>query len=982
MGRQFHQTFPSSTRPLLVWQWRGSLENAHVEESLKRFSKLGFGGVILAPRGENALLNFPSPAWLEILSDVRTHARRLKMELWVEIPLADPSGAGVFKDMPAGLFISQDKMEPFTGPGLDLLSSGAASKFIGKILSRHEPFSKQEQGPRGIVLGHPEWPAGCEPWNDELAAALRDEGFAQPADRLPELFDPAAGDSDRSFSYIFRRAVARKIRDEFAGILVEWAKERGMLVCGPAERVGDAFPSWTFSAAGAIRTIDIQSGGQSPEQLQWALGCWTASGTGVTVSLPWEGPEAVGAESIRHTLEPLLINHGARAALNWAPWNESGLELDDPFAPLPCALPDLKGLDSLNLRLTSWTVIGRSSVPHARIVAVHPRTSQWRLPNGGADAAPNGALADTGDNEGLRLKNLWSNLGGCLREAGFGCDSWDERRVGEMPNGHSGKLDFGDSEYEIAILPGLLNLTKDTWICLADFAAGGGKVLALERYPAFVDGVVSDELSDWARRYVERFKTTTSLIAWLKERIERPVKAQGGASRSDSSIAETTIFDADDERQWIVARNPNRGVSSRCVVEIDSGIGDSIEDVCLETGSVSSPSSLTRTESVARLKLELAPGETRLLRRRKSQSAAPKARDLVSEENLGVDWRVRRIEDNLFPLSEFEYSLHGVPWTGPDPLVDLHQALLRQAPQWSGGPQSDIRLRARFSFGQMPLIGAREMMNLGLLVSSKAPIRNVSMNGEEVDVDSAAPAGSFGLTRIPLTIEPNEGENVLEIHIEYAEAQELRSVLSGPWILTGRFGVVPDGAGNTNRSWRLEPMPGDKEWLAHFVNREMSLVGGIRKLENRRRMTPFEPPNPAWADWPEWPLLHGRKTMREIGFPFYGGMVELEKTFFAPDPKSQRTRWRSAVFQLGMSRTAWAEAEINGHVAGGLSMSPFQCETGALLKPGERNDILVRAWMPWFNALAPFQRCLQGAAGHSEIIPFCFCRTPRILFFN
>jgi hypothetical protein len=286
----------------------------------------------------------------------------------------------------------------------------------------------------------------------------------------------------------------------------------------------------------------------------------------------------------------------------------------------------------------------------------------------------------------------------------------------------------------------------------------------------------------------------------------------------------------------------------------------------------------------------------------------------------------------------------------------------------------------------MPLIGAGELLSLGLLVSPKAPIRSVSINGKKADLDDGVSSKDFGLVRIPLPGCPCEGENNLEIQVEYAEAQELRSILSGPWILTGRFGVgrnctAPE-ADRARQLWRLDAMPGDTEWLAHFVNREMSIVGGIRLLERKQRMKPFEPWNPAWADWAEWPLLSGRRTMAEIGFPFYGGAVELQKDFFAPDSKSRRMPWRSASFQLGPSSAAWAEVEINGKVAGGLSMSPFRREIGALLKPGGRNTAVVRAWMPWLNALAPFQRCARGAAGQPAIIPFGFCQAPKILYFR
>jgi len=715
-------------------------------------------------------------------------------------------------------------------------------------------------------------------------------------------------------------------------------------------------------------------------------------GAFVALSTPVGSAEPASAEAFRFEAASALAVGQARAVLDWAPAGEGLGHTGAKAVSLLHALPGLKGLSELNLRLATLTAVGQSARRRAAILLVSPKTSLWRLSrraSGAVGGLPSGPGRAAGDAEALRLERLLSRVDSCLRALAFDYDLWDERRHCDLPLGIGGALRFGDTEYRVVVLPGLLNLETPTWHCLADLVAGGGKALALERFPAFLDGAPSERLTDWARRHVERFETLDQLAGRLAELVDRPARSISLARGSEPLAPEVTRLEGEDGKSWIVARNVEVASPVRGILEIAAQPDEYVDEVDLDTGNLKPAPESVRLESALSLDVELAPAETRVFRLQKAPLAEAHADYgdtpvLFAEICIDSAWRLKRLDENLFPLERLEYRAPGLPWLGPEAARDLPSSIRRQMTLLGHPQEGEVELRARWTLEQAIPVATGFLLDLALLALPQIRVRCVSLNGEAADPSQATPASLPGLMRIPLPLSAREGPNVLEIRAEWPKDGWDAWGTPIPWILSGRFGVAPQRGFQTDEQgrvlpggdWALRACAGQAERMTDFVDFEMSVDRGIQDFQSSARPSPT-----AWADWRGWPLLRGRKWLHQLGFPFFGGMVELGAEFFLPEPGPVVAPWRRAVFQLGRTRAAWASLEINGREAGGLGLSPFRCDVTALLRPGARNQATVRAWIPWLNALAPFFPS-SGGSGLTPILAQGFGETPRILLYG
>ncbi|MCX7016227.1 MAG: hypothetical protein NTW86_27330 [Candidatus Sumerlaeota bacterium] len=1017
---------------MAVWGWGGEFAPEAMGRGLERVAALGFGGAVLAARTASAARRFLGPEWMDLARAAEKEAGRIGLELWIEAPLADPDGGQLFSAFRPSAFLIADSgaatavdpaararpalaayrrgesgamtrlaqgddpstsrqdaelvLRVLPGPGPDFLEPSEVERYIREILEPHARALGGGQAFRGFFLGRPLWPRHGEPWSARLARSCAGLDPGELVDKLPELFGEAAG-GDRVFSHRWRRATAATMRRAFAEPLLEWAGRRGLAIVGPPEDPGDGFPSWVFGAAGAGRAIFVAAGA-GPNAAAMASRLKSTAETYALLSAGEEMTRACCLDAFRLSAVGALLGSGARAVLDWLPLGE---ELGHPgrqAAPLTQLLPGLHGLPELNLRLTTLTSVGRGSRRRPAILVISPRTSRWRLARPAGKAAASGAGRKE-PAESARLDSFLSRLDSRLRADGFDYDLWDEQPMPSPPLAAGGYLRLGDSAYHTVILPGLLNLETPTWHCLADFTAGGGKALALERHPTFLDGAADERLTEWARMDVERYATLEELVGRLEELAERPTRAISLARGSEPWALEVLRLDGEPGRAWIVAQNPEPAAGARGLIEVAARADEFMDEVDLDTGNLKPAPESVRLESILSLDVELAPGETRVFRLQKAPLAETdrqfgEASVLFAEMCLGAGWRIGRLSENLFPLARFYCRLPGLPWLGPEDAADLAE-LIRRQPALAGlEGEGEICLRATVEIAQCPPVGVGDSLGLALLHSPRAPLVGVALNGEEADLGLSAAAALPGLVRLSLPLSARPGENVLEIRLRWRAEDWAPGGAPLPWVLSGRFGAVPrggwaksaDGRLSSLGEWALLACAGKAERLTEFVDHEMNVDRGIQGFEANGTMH-----RTAWTEWSRWPLM-GRETwLHEMGFPFFGGEIEATAEFRMPEPGPSLGLWRQAVFHLGRARAAWTRLEINGRDAGGLGLSPFRRDITHLVRIGERNRVTLRAWVPWLNALAPF-RPSDRLERPTAICSHGFGETPRILLYG
>jgi len=522
-------------------------------------------------------------------------------------------------------------------------------------------------------------------------------------------------------------------------------------------------------------------------------------------------------------------------------------------------------------------------------------------------------------------------------------------------------------------------------MALADFAMDGGKIAALERYPAFVDGSASEDLTNWARSTIERCETIDHLTACLQDCVERPVRAISLTRAYEPHAPEVVGLEEDGRCAWIIARNSNPTNAVRGLVETSCTEDEFADEVDLETGSLNAAPSVVRLDSMLSLEVDLAPGQTRLFRLQKAPlaevdgllvDAAPRFAEIV----LGSDWLVRPSDQNLFPLTWMEYALPGLPWMGPEHAGQLHEALARQLSLAGVAGVGEVLLKMTFEIEQAVSLGLADLLDLALYYHPRTQLRALEFNGIGAQMLEATSCTRTGLKRLSLPTTARQGTNELVLRIAVDAADSVAPVM--PWILGGRFGVVPshqyiqdqDDLVHAPGGYRLMACPGSSERLTDAVSTELNLIDGIETF-----ISGSEDVRRSWMEWEGWPLLRERRALHEAGMPFYGGMIKLEGTFALPSPGPIMGPWKTAVFELGPTQASWAALKVNGVSAGSLGLPPYRRDITSMLDPSGRNKISLRVWFSWSDALAPFRGVQHRPSPELRVMRRGFLSLPKIL---
>lgn len=1031
MGIRRLRAYPLSVRPLAVWGWGQGISPEQVEPALERLVRLGFGGVVVAPRGTGAMAAFLSTAWIEALEAAEQAVRKANLEMWAEAPLRGfgRNGPLPLSDLGRQISLASPPLEScpphsilayyrrdangrvrrlrggdpkklrssahlalsvVRGDGPDCLEPAVAARYATFVLGAHRavfPKKNPKTAFRGFFLGAPGALRG-EMFNEHLAGDLEEAGFADFFGRAPDLFGETTG-GEPAFVHQYRLAVGRAMQRLFAQPLMEWSREHQVAVVAPVDSPWDgAFPAWAFHGAGMRRRIEAPLLDQNcgTERLVADEGEGGLPPFVHIANAAEEGGRA-GASCLCCAADRVMACTGGRAIVDWLPLSDSiPLEWAHGGASMALALPSLRGLREMNMRLASWSIIGSAARRKPRILLVAPQTSYWRLPR--PVSALNGGKRPSSAPEFERLHTLMARVENCLRAMSFDYAVWHE--CSAAPAG-LGVVPQRDERFDLVILPGLLNLQESSWTALADYAAAGGKIAALERYPAFLDGMASDDLTNWARSAVERCETIDHLTACLEDHIERPVRAISLTRGMEPRAPEVLGLEEGGHCTWVVARNADGSSPVRGLIETTSEADEFLDEVDLETGNLTAAPSAVRLDDVLSLEVELAPGQTRVFKLQKAplaevESFLAEAPPQYAQIVVGTDWKVLPADENLFPLSWMEFALPGLPWLGPEHASQLPEAILRQLGLTGAAQSGHVQLKFLFDIEQGPSVALAELLDLGLYCHPRTQLLQAELNGVGARVDAAADHPRTGLRRLALPHSARLGMNELVVRVGL-KAKDLEAGVIAPWILGGRFGVMPSHQFNAGEhetlhapgGYRLLACPGSSERLTDHVSWESNLIDGIQEFvagsDSVARTR-------AWIDWPSWPLLRQCRGMHEIGMPFYGGMVKIEGEVTLPSPGRAVGPWKTAVFSTGPVQAAWAALKVNGFAAGSLALPPFRRDITGLLDASGRNHISLRLWFSWSQALSPFRSETRNSPPELYIARRGFLNPPRIVLYG
>ncbi len=1009
MGIRRLRAYPPSARPLVVWGWGEDLAPEQVSDGLERLVRFGFGGVIVAPRGRNCMRNFLSPLWREALLATARTASKHSIELWLEVPLGGYGASDLFPQLQSAHSITLrpasseflngcevlawyqrdlagrmrqigEMEEPPSRPvsaqvalckrlfdAPDLLNPATAAQFIQHILAPQAQWLSESEHSafHGFVLGEPPSMEG-ECWSEPLLAELEQQEFTGILGRAPDLFGESTG-GEPAFVHAYRHCGAQLAARHFAQPLAQWANEQHWQIIAPVQSAWDErFPSWVFPREGFLPQVAAGIPEQTLGLEHQVMAGATRPLARISAASVCEGQ--VGASILYRAAEAVLSAAGGRAILDWLPFlDDSPVDWSAHPCPLNLVMPGLRGLREMVMRLSTWTLIGEMAHRLPRVLVIAPRTSFWRIANEGGGSTCASVAIRGKSMEAMRLKRIFARVQNCLQAMSFDFELWDE--YGPTP---AGLLPETLQPYQVVILPGILNVQSSTWQALAEFTSAGGKLLALERYPSFVEGLANEDLTEWSRQSIERCETIDQLSSWLEEEIERPVRAISLTRGVEPLAPEVTGMAEDGRITWLAARNADDHASVRGLLEIDGALDLFIDEVDLDTGNLTAASSVERLDDMLSMEVELAPLQVRVFHLQRAPMAEVEAipvetPPVFAELQLGSDWAVQIADENLYPLSIDHYALNGEPWTSMEecPWAPAGEALI--APKMIKG---QAQIRCHFVVEQGPQERLASLLDLGLYFHPSIALRSATLNGATVSASTAATCPRNGLRRVTLPPTVQLGTNELILSVDVTAQNNIWA----PWILGGRFGVMPS-AQDPNQ-YLLLACPGQKENLTDLVCSQNNIIDGIWEFAESPR--DVESAHLAWLDWRRWPLLRDRKDLADIGLPFYGGLLKIEGSFTLPSRGPTIGHWRRAIFELGPVQASWVALKVNGMLVGSLGLSPFSKDITNFLDPSGRNTISLRVWFSWCQALRAFRTCGYEDGQHI-VSKRGFMGLPRVL---
>ena len=385
-------------------------------------------------------------------------------------------------------------------------------------------------------------------------------------------------------------------------------------------------------------------------------------------------------------------------------------------------------------------------------------------------------------------------LTAALLDAQIDHDYGDEEIIAGHAQVSGAALHIGAAEYQLVVLPPLVNIRTSTLTLLQTFAASGGTIVSVGSAPILLDGRPSEKalafIRDHAIRIVDgidRFDYTFA-ITELTRLGARTITARNGEDDVPALKVRRQTWDGRD--LFFIPNVSREEVAAH--VEINPTVNGSLEEWDISTGETR-PLAACKAGEPLTLDLHWAPHEAKTFVSVPGAPAHLEADQRTPIDALALEWTGRPTSPNLLALDECHLFHERGHLSSRMGLAQV-RAFLAQAIEKAGGP---VKIRARYGFD----VAYAAPISSASLVLEPREDTAITLNGEPIPLEPAGSLFDPSIQRFP-TNAIKAGRNILEIEATYTSEKDFPS----PWLM-GAFNVpLTDNPDFTLRALR-DPIP-------------------------------------------------------------------------------------------------------------------------------------------------------------------------------
>lgn len=984
---------PAVYRPAPFWSWNDRLEPEELKKQIYAMRDAGLGGFFMHARG-GLRTPFQSEEWLGAVKTAIAAAAETGLRPWLYDENGWPSGfgdgrvngrgpqfqqkilrfgkiAGKIADIPgllalfdaSGRRIAADEAESLaSGDGLsavwyelnpsysDVLDSAAVDAFLacGYEFYRERLTGGEWRLLAGFFTDEPQMAFSGVVWDPILPELYRQAYGEELPPLLPELFQPCG--NYRRTRFRFWSLVTGRFAENYQKRLFDWCRESGIQITGHHlweetlhEQIapnGAAMPHYLYYHIPGIDWLgrDIDSV-VAPVQLSSAA---AQSGRRRLLS------ESLGAcgwgvnfDAMRRVAQWQLLR-----GVNFFCWHLSsyslrGLRKRDYPASFSPQQPWWPLFRSFNDRVARLSLLMAETDPVAEVAIIHPIQSAWLHFDGGA--APRARNR-------RHMENL-TRLSAAFDRAGIGYHYAEAMTMERLDCAvESGFLMIGECRYSTVAVPEIETLSRRQWMLLRDFAAGGGRIMALggrgENTPVILDG---DDAQPVALPEETRFFVTPeelaaaamaelSIIGAVRPCTPESVRKQWASQLPDiGRCRRRNAADGSGEFFYFVNFNAEE------TLDFESDLpAAGLRRFDPATGAVMPFAALPVAPGVLRIREMLPPGGELVLG---SGPALPSGLPAAVESGRvrrtmildDAGWTVAEAVANFLPLDYCRLSHDGAPKSELMPVISVQERLMKTG--------HDLMATLEFTFRAATSLPSAT--KLAVILEDPERYR-IALNRMPIDSHDSRAVIDSSWRQVDLGSHWRYGENTLRLETPYRQSATVRE----RYRLAGRYEA------ERNRFYY------DSEIETPILYGHFGIGGG--------HFTAL--PDAAWRLDGECTLTRPPESLHLSapecdGLPFFAGMLRLRKTFqwTGAPPETLRLSCRRRHAHA-------AGVRLNGRDCGFLLYHGDSVELMPYLKPGE-NILELELVTSLRNLLGPF----HSAGGDLAWVgPACFFREPGI----
>ncbi|MBP5301124.1 MAG: hypothetical protein J6Y80_06930 [Victivallales bacterium] len=972
---------PSAYRPVPFWSWNDELESEECVRQIELMHEQGIGGFFMHARG-GLLTDYLSPKWFEVTEACIKAAERLGMNAWAYDEDGWPSGFGGgivngkgleyqqkylrFKKVQTGEEAKaiEHRIAVYDNSGqllanLDYLPAGGAivlyfdvnpyyvdtldGKVIAEFLhSTHEKYYSllpppQRQAMRGFFTDEPQISRDGIPWSFTLEAEYHAAYGEELLPVLPRLFFEL--DGYRATRHRFWLLVTKLFSENFMRQIQLWCHEHDWRLTGHLvleetmhhqlcsngiamphyeyfdipgmDNLGRYF-TWVTCPLGLFSAA-AQTGRRQILSETFALCGWAVSFADLKWLAQWQFVHGVN----------FLCQHLEGYSLR-------GIRKRDYPASLFIHQPWWDYYKPFNDYFTRLGVLLANGDVQYRTLLIQPGATAFTNYND----QDNGRLDD--------YDAAFHDLTDLLEARQVNHHYGDEELMRRHGSVDGRELRIGGQSYDLVILPKLSSMGETQRRLLGQFAANGGRILAVRNdleKGFFVAGEAADD--DALLTQIQWFESNAELVeAIAPERALLDIRTPEGAPVPQINATSRVFADFDGHPAvlYYIVHN-GRDESCRAVVRVKA---TGLERYDVATVQVV-PVAYRREggQCVVEHRFE-AVGDLVLLGRGYETESAMAEAPAAATLKLGDAWRLVSSTENLLTLDHCRCEADGKELFAHEYVLTIHDELLKFERSLPIALEYTFMVDEKFALGTP----------VDLLVEHPERQR-ILVNGRQVSNLASGFFRDKAFERIAIGPQLQRGENTIRLESEFYQTEETYECIRRGKIfeseknklsyhseveavyLAGDFGVATPG--------RFEELSADStRYTGSFA-----ITAPVRNFSG--------------------------DDLTAVGMPFFAGVVELEQTVeLNAREASQATAVRfAAVFASVL------EVAVNGQVIGRLTMPDYELAIPAgVLKEGA-NLVRVKLVTSLRNMLGPHH--LEEGDSHG-VCPYHFYKTPGGVF--